>query len=151
MNIEDLISENVDFSLFERPDHDASVDMMRKNNDDRPQYYIQLDFDKIKQVLSNQTPEYNQNKSSLLEALRWRINRSRGTLVKREIILSFVLNDIFNIKQGGELLKNLLSPANEAIAFKTMQLLNSLTKDFYGRQYLACECAVKNAMALLYN
>lgn len=56
MNIEDLISENVDFSLFERPDHDASVDMMRKNNDDRPQYYIQLDFDKIKQVLSNQTP-----------------------------------------------------------------------------------------------
>lgn len=62
-----------------------------------------------------------------------------------------MLNDIFNIKQGGELLKNLLSPANEAIAFKTMQLLNSLTKDFYGRQYLACDIAVKNAMALLYN
>lgn len=43
MNIEDLISENVDFSLFERPDHDASVDMVRKNNEDR-QFYIQLDF-----------------------------------------------------------------------------------------------------------
>ena len=29
MNIEDLISENVDFSMFERPDYDASTDLVR--------------------------------------------------------------------------------------------------------------------------
>lgn len=31
MNIEDLISENIDFSMFERPDYDVSTDLVRKN------------------------------------------------------------------------------------------------------------------------
>lgn len=56
MNIEDLISENVDFSLFQRPDHDLSVDLVRKNNEERPQFLIQLDFDKIKAILFNPSP-----------------------------------------------------------------------------------------------
>jgi myosin-crossreactive antigen len=44
MNIEDLMSENVDFSLFERPENDISVDMARRSNDVRAQYLIPLDF-----------------------------------------------------------------------------------------------------------
>ena len=52
MNIEDLISENVDFSLFERPEHDLSTDIARRNND-RTQGMIQLDFRKVKESLAN--------------------------------------------------------------------------------------------------
>lgn len=83
MNIEDLISENVDFSLFERPDHDASVDMVRKNNEDRIHFYIQLDFDKIKAVLSSTSPDKDLDKCYLLDALRSRVNKTRGALMKR--------------------------------------------------------------------
>lgn len=34
---------------------------------------------------------------------------------------------------------------------KTMQFFNALTKDYFGRNYLSCQAAVKNAMALLRN
>lgn len=83
MNIEDLISENVDFSLFQRPDHDLSVDMVKKNNDDRPQFYIQLDFDKITALLANPSPDFDRDKCLLLDALKTRINKTRGALAKR--------------------------------------------------------------------
>jgi hypothetical protein len=73
----------VDFSLFERPDHDVSVDMLRKNNEDRPQHYIQLDFDKIKTVLANNNPDKDLDKCILLDALRSRVNKTRGALMKR--------------------------------------------------------------------
>jgi len=33
MNVEDLLSDNVaDYSLFERPEHDLSVDVAKKND-----------------------------------------------------------------------------------------------------------------------
>jgi hypothetical protein len=43
MNIEDLLSDNVaDYSLFERPEHDLSVDMVKKNTEyfEREQKFI---------------------------------------------------------------------------------------------------------------
>lgn len=60
MNIQDLISENVDFSLFERGDHDVSTSEIGKknNNSYSGNYYgnvhilIQLDYQKIKQALA---------------------------------------------------------------------------------------------------
>jgi hypothetical protein len=55
MNIEDLLSDNVaDYSLFERPDHDLSVDMVKKNTEyfEKDQKLIEIDFDRIKAVLA---------------------------------------------------------------------------------------------------
>ena len=59
MNIEDLISENVDFSLFERAEHDVSTSQIgnKKNNNSYGNYgnahsLIQLDYQKIKEALA---------------------------------------------------------------------------------------------------
>jgi len=126
--------------------------MVRKNNEDRPQHYIQLDFDKIKAVLANNNPEKDLDKCLLLDALRSRVNKTRGALMKREVILSFVLNDIFNLKKKeGETIKNLLTSKSQAVITKTMQFFNALTKDYFGRNYLSCEMVVNNAITLLRN
>lgn len=138
MNIEDLISENVDFSLFQRPDHDLSVDMVRKNNEDRAQFFIQLDFDKVKAVLANPNPDTDRDKCYLLDSLKSRINKTRGALSKREIVLSFIINDLFSLKKGEEIVKNLLNSKNQAVIMKVMQFFNALTKDYFGRNYLSC-------------
>ena len=58
MNIEDLLSDNVaDYSLFERPDHDLSVDMVKKNTEyfEREQKFIEIDFGKVKSILGTVT------------------------------------------------------------------------------------------------
>ena len=57
MNIEDLISDNIDFSMFERADYDASTDLIRRNtagefqNNNRLNNIIQIDFEKVKKML----------------------------------------------------------------------------------------------------
>jgi hypothetical protein len=57
MNIEDLISENVDFSLFERAEHDVSTSEIARNNNPYSEYtrahnLIQLDYQKVKEALA---------------------------------------------------------------------------------------------------
>lgn len=110
-----------------------------------------MDFEKVKSVLSNTNPDKDLDKCYLLDALRSRVNKTRGALMKREVILSFVLNDIFNIKKKDDTIKNLLTSQNQAVITKTMQFFNALTKDYFGRNYLSCEIVVKNAIALLKN
>jgi hypothetical protein len=139
MNIEDLISENVDFSLFERPENDISVDMARRSNDARTQYLIPLDFDKVKAILSLPNGDSDHEKCCLLEALKWRLTKTRGALYKREVVLSFVLNDILNLKRGDDMIKTFLSLSQkDAVLMKFVQFLNAFTKDYYGRKYLCC-------------
>jgi len=56
----------VDFSLFERPENDLSVDMVRRNNDARMQYLIPLDFDKVKSILTSTNKDLENEKCYLL-------------------------------------------------------------------------------------
>lgn len=54
MNIEDLLSDNiVDYSFFERPENDLSMDLVKKNNEymERERGLIEIDFDKVKGIL----------------------------------------------------------------------------------------------------
>lgn len=51
MNIEDLISSNLDFSLFEKTDHDFSADLARKNNEQGNHHLVQLNFNKVQKTL----------------------------------------------------------------------------------------------------
>ncbi len=95
MNIEDLLSDNVaDYSLFERPDHDVSVDMAKKNTEyfEREQKFIEIDFSKVKSVLGTlptqdmfeeDVKQLNLEKYLILQALRERMTRMRGAFQKR--------------------------------------------------------------------
>lgn len=69
MNIEDLLSDNVaDYSLFERPEHDLSVDMVKKNTEyfEKDQKLIEIDFDRIKAVLAT-VPDSTMSESDIKE------------------------------------------------------------------------------------
>lgn len=103
MNLEQVVasSQPIDISLFNGDD--VSVDLNKKK-------LIQLDFLKVKACLSQAQiaggGEANkalwENKILLLQALRWRINRPRSILAKRQAVLSFTLYDILGLKTEGD-------------------------------------------------
>lgn len=69
MNMEDLLSDNViDYSFFDRPENDISMDMAKKNNEyvEREGALIEIDFDKIKAVLSK-IPDEQMSQSDIAE------------------------------------------------------------------------------------
>ena len=83
---------------------DNSVDMTRKKQ-------VQLDFQKIHEVLNQ--PELKEGgeeanraiweaKILLLQAMRWRIDRPRSILAKREAVLSYTMYDVLGLKQEGD-------------------------------------------------
>lgn len=57
--------------------------MVRKNNEERSQYLIQLDFEKVKATLRSNDPELDNEKCHLLEALKGRLTKTRGVMLKR--------------------------------------------------------------------
>lgn len=49
------------------------------------------------------------------------------------------------------MIKSLFAYENQIVLMRIMQFLNAFTKDYFGRNYLACESVIKSAMALLKN
>ena len=105
MHIEDLVSDNIDFSLFERTDHDISNDMIRRS-EYRGTHLVQLNFEKINQCLASE--DNNEEKKSLLQALRLRITKTRGIFAKREVVVSYVHFDLLGLKRNDGFLRSLL-------------------------------------------
>jgi hypothetical protein len=113
-NIEDLISENIDFSLFDRPSvsaenehpHEPSMRHARSVYEGRAPL-IQVDFEKVKQTLNSEDAT---QVCLLLQALRWRIIHLRGVYPKREAVLVCTKNDILgsNNADRSRLLRRLL-------------------------------------------
>ena len=100
MNFKQVVAsaEPIDFSVFN--DDDVSVDMNRKK-------MIQLDFARIHECLNQaEVPggaeETNkqiwESKILLLQAMRWRIDRPRSIVAKREAILSQTMYDVLGLK-----------------------------------------------------
>lgn len=76
----------------------------------------------------------------MLQALKWRINRAKSPLAKREAVLSFTTYDILGLKTGeSSTLKTLIQSENENLVLETIGFISALTKDYYGREYLVCE------------
>jgi len=101
INWEQVISstEPIDMSVFNGAD-DTSVDMNRKKQ-------VQLDFQAVHRILSQaeKKDEKEEEKKKLweikillLQALRWRIDRPRSILAKREAVLSYSLFDILGLQ-----------------------------------------------------
>ena len=98
---------------------------------------IQLNYERIKDTLAKPEVEYENEKCFLLEALKWRLTKTRGIMLKREVVLSMTMNDILNFKGGEETINLLLNSPNQAVLLRTMQVINALCKDYYGRDYLS--------------
>lgn len=65
---------------------------------------------------------------------------------KREVVLSLVLNDIFDQQNGDGLIKILLNSNNQIVLMKVTQFLNAFAKDYYGRNYLSSKSIVINTI-----
>ncbi len=85
----------------------------------------------------------------LLQALKWRVNKSRSALAKREAVLSYTTYDLFGLHDPKDnTLNTLLNSENEYVVLETVRVIGALTKDYYGREYLVCEKLYKPLIAL---
>lgn len=77
------------------------------------------------------------------------MTKTRGIMLKREVVLSMTLNDIFNLKQNGDTINLLLTSPNQAVLLRTMQVINALCKDYYGRDYLSSPYLINKTIEVL--
>ena len=71
--------------------------------------------------------------------MKWRINKARSALAKREAVLSYTTYDLLGLKDPNDTtLTTLLNSENEYVVLETVGVIGALTKDYYGREYLVC-------------
>ena len=56
------------------------------------------------------------------------------------------MHDIFSFQVDGNTINLLLNSPNQAVLLRSMQLINALCKDYYGRDYLSSECLIKKTI-----
>ena len=71
----------------------------------------------------------------VLQALRWRVTRVKGSQMRKMVIEEYSMNDFLMVKPNLNLLVRLLTFDIQTKEF-TLRLLNALSSDFYGRKYL---------------
>ncbi|EAR85677.1 hypothetical protein TTHERM_00420850 (macronuclear) [Tetrahymena thermophila SB210] len=113
------------------------------------QSYAPIDFNKIKISLKQETNF--QFKISILQALRWRIAKTRNAYQRREVIISYTINDLLGCSKNDQLLQNsIFNSPNERLTEFGLRLVNALASDFEGRTYLVeSEALVKLLIAIL--
>jgi LisH domain-containing protein ARMC9 len=93
-----------------------------------------LDYDKIKKFLL--TSEDELKIWSTLQALRWRISKSRSYSHRAEVLQTYKHYDILGITgEGPDLLIHLLNKSRRVLAY-TVFLVNTMASEPIGRNYL---------------
>ena len=59
------------------------------------------------------------------------------------------MNDVLSLKENGDTINLLLNSPNQAVLLRTMQVINALCKDYYGRDYLSSEPLIKKTIEVL--
>jgi hypothetical protein len=77
--IYDLVAQSQDVSVFEKP------------------AYIQVDFIKIKNYFLQNAQNFVFI-CAVLQALRWRITKTKGAYIRREIVVSYAYYDVVGCK-----------------------------------------------------
>jgi len=151
-NLEDLFSQSQDNSVFDKfstsqdigtPDHSSISNFAHRHHqrfEDKSAimqgHYAPLDFQKIKDYLLTE----QQNVPvlcSLLQALRWRITRTRGANARREVIISYSRHDILDIKKPNpSVLERIAKHPSKKVCEFAARFVNALASDYSGRSYL---------------
>jgi hypothetical protein len=94
-----------------------------------------LDFNKIKKTLMYEKSE--NTLCALLQALRWRITKAKGTNSRRESIISFAKNDVVDVnKEKSMVLDRILINTTTKVKEYAARFINALASDYSGRSYL---------------
>ena len=95
--------------------------------------FFRLDFAKLKQELS--TSENIPYLCAILQALKQRVTIVSGAQARKQLLLEYAQNDFLGLKDDLSLVKRLLSQSKRTKEF-LVRLVNVLSSDYYGRQYL---------------
>ncbi|KAL0481808.1 hypothetical protein AKO1_012402 [Acrasis kona] len=96
--------------------------------------YAALDYQKIRKSFSSgdrdQIPY-------ILQALRWRLNKTKPRQASRMVLQSFISGDLFGLQSGDKVvLKSLLSDREPLVIEYTLRILNAFASESIGIQYL---------------
>ncbi|EAR84160.2 hypothetical protein TTHERM_00723450 (macronuclear) [Tetrahymena thermophila SB210] len=159
-NIEDLISQSQDISLFDKqsflndPDNGTNSDFLVSPGPlnliggqnfqfqaivhDPLKYenpYCALDFQKIKNLIIRQEDPILC--CAVLQALRWRVSKARGAYVRREIVVTYATFNLIGCDNPeDQILQKALFQKDQRIQEFALRLVNAMASDFYGRTYL---------------
>jgi hypothetical protein len=93
-----------------------------------------LDYDKIKKFLLESDDELKI--CATLQALRWRISKTRNYSQRAEVLHTYWHYDILGtLEEGPDLLINLLNKSRRVLAY-TVFLINTMASEPVGRNYL---------------
>ena len=93
-----------------------------------------LDYDKIKAYLLESDDELKI--CAILQALRWRISKSRSYSMRAEVLHTYMHYDILGLmEKGPDILINLLNKSRRVLAY-TVFLINTMATEPTGRNYL---------------
>jgi len=149
-NQEELFSNSQDNSFIDKvstsqeagtPDHSTLSNVHNKFQfEERPAVYVQqyalLNFEKVKSFLVNSN-NTEASITSLIQALRWRIAKTPGISLRREVILSYSKNDLLDLHRKEPcVLETILRHESQKIRESAARLINVLTLDYSGRSYL---------------
>lgn len=131
-NVDDLIAHsNNGLSVFEQSDIDNTQNQPVGRNR-TALHLLSLDYDRIRRFLLTQDDEVSV--ALLLQALRWRITKTRDCRSRREIIVGYTVHDVMGVNQP-ELLQRLFE-GKERVREQALRLANVVASDFYGRSYI---------------
>eukprot|EP00743_Colponemidia_sp_Colp-15_P005959 GILK01006405.1.p1 GENE.GILK01006405.1~~GILK01006405.1.p1 ORF type:complete len:982 (+),score=212.98 GILK01006405.1:73-3018(+) len=134
-------------SQLQRPQTSTSPQMgqsaanpqMPKTHKFYPPSLAAVDFNKIKLALNSATVQDN-DKCSLIQALRWRISRSRAGKVRRGHLSAFIANDLLesavNSEDSPSLLHAMLEQSSRRVTECAVRFINVLASECSGRSYL---------------
>jgi hypothetical protein len=81
-----------------------------------------INFFKIKQDLQKQNEK---RKLLILQALRWNLTKAESIEYRKNIISSFIKNDIFDFQGNSSIIVELLKTSNESIRMSSARLINA--------------------------
>jgi len=172
-NLDDFSSQSQDISTFDKistsqdvgtPDHSSIIQAnyraatrveekspyVFEQQQSIRQSYIALNYEKIKSQIVNQSGN-EVMQCAILQALRWRITRTRGAALRREVIVGYSKNDILDMRrQEPCVLDQIFKHRGRKIAEYGSRFINSLTSDYYGRTYLLESDKVVNLLIQIF-
>eukprot|EP00330_Aristerostoma_sp_ATCC50986_P007274 CAMPEP_0114575818 /NCGR_PEP_ID=MMETSP0125-20121206/643_1 /TAXON_ID=485358 ORGANISM="Aristerostoma sp., Strain ATCC 50986" /NCGR_SAMPLE_ID=MMETSP0125 /ASSEMBLY_ACC=CAM_ASM_000245 /LENGTH=189 /DNA_ID=CAMNT_0001763839 /DNA_START=108 /DNA_END=677 /DNA_ORIENTATION=- len=147
-SLDDLFSQSQDNSVFDKfstsqdigtPDHSSISNVHRHRIEEKsplatPHQFNAINFQKIKEFLLTESKN-EQILCSLLQALRWRITRTRGAAARREAIINYSKHDILDIKRDNPCVLERIMSLRRVGEFGA-RFINALASDYSGRTYL---------------
>lgn len=112
------------------------IKMDERNDDEEFIPYEELDYSKLKaQLINNNNPI---KISAILQALRWRITRSRHGQPRKHVLQTYINNDIFDFSfKKSEVIKFLLHNKHRKVVEYLVCLINVISSETAGVIYLS--------------